>query len=69
MYVKIIQNPGRTAQLQLLRLRDWDQSHVSLLSESLSSTGFDPRTFRSLGKISTATAAWVPGIQVLVPYI
>ena len=46
-----------------------DQSHVSLLSESLSSTGFDPRTFRSLGEISTATAAWVPGIQVLVPYI
>ena len=46
-----------------------DQSHVSLLSESLSWTGFDPQTFRSLGEISTATAAWVPGTQVLVPYI
>ena len=46
-----------------------NRMHVSLLSESLFSTGFDPRTFRSLGEISTATAAWVPGIQVLVPYI
>ena len=41
----------------------------ALLSGSLFSTGFDPRTIRSLGEISTATAAWVPGIQVLVPYI
>ena len=35
----------------------------------LDGMGFDPRTFRSLGEISTATAAWVPEIQMLVPYI
>ena len=58
-----------TASATTVALWDWDQPHVSLLSEPLSSTGFDPRTFRSLGEISTATAAWVPGIQVLVPYI
>ena len=58
-----------TASATTVARWDWDQPHVSLLSEPLSSTGFDPRTFRSLGEISTATAAWVPGIQVLVPYI
>ena len=60
-----------TAQLQLLSPWDWYQSQVYLLWESLSlcPAGFDPRTFRSLGEFSTATAAWVPGIQVLVPCI
>ena len=72
MYVGLyIHKPGCTARLPLLPPWDADQLQVSLLSESqsLSPAGFDPRTFRSLGEISTATAAWVPGIQVLVPYI
>ena len=41
----------------------------SAVRSHLTAAGFEPRTFRSVGEISTATPAWVPGIYMLVPYI
>ena len=42
---------------------------MELLPRDVSGLGGKARTFRSVGEISTATPAWVPGIYMLVPYI
>ena len=41
----------------------------SAVRSHLTAAELEPRTFRSVGEISTATPAWVAGIYMLVSYI